>query len=121
MFHEVHKTNNHELLRNFLVQDDPKLLGDNGEVPIPAPKSSLYLTKKTSQASRKPRAHPLQDRQETHHASRGFLSKVGSIGLNLHLIAYCWLFIHLFMRNFYDHKFLEVMNIVNILFLLKTC
>jgi hypothetical protein len=48
-----------------MVRDDPKLLGDSGEVPIskwsgwkviPAVKSSLYLT--TSWTGRKPRAHP---------------------------------------------------------------
>jgi hypothetical protein len=50
-----------------MVQDDPKLLGDSGEVPIskwsgwkviPAVKSSLYLKERTSWTGRKPRAHP---------------------------------------------------------------
>ena len=76
-----------------MVQDDPKLLGDNGEVPIfivengmvsssiPIVKSSPYLTDKILAryvGSQEPTHRKVGSKP--HPTSRGFLSRVGPTG-----------------------------------------
>ena len=88
-----------------MVRDDPKVLGDSGEVPIsewsgwkviPVVKPFVYLTEITSWIGRKPRAHPPQG-SEPHHVPRGFLNKVGPTGSNSRRIVRHLLFIYLFI------------------------
>ena len=91
----------------LLVQDDPNLSGDNGEVPIfewggrrfdsHCEIFSLLDGKKLVRyvGSQEPTHCKLGNKP--HLAQRGFLSRVGPTGSNSCRIAQCWLFTYLFI------------------------